>query len=245
MESEPADAPSGADKAAVDGTNGATARDARWLAIFEDRHGEGSYERLLEQLRQPCLTFAAIASQFGVTRERVRQWHAQLLPDAPSGHERQRLCGLHNQKRRLLAEPMFRSFYRHARPHFAAGRIELIKALDGYRSRSVRIDDRLVAIRDASGSATVRSRSKAVTYRLTRCRWAADFVYYRLGDSDYLFVPAHLVPEGGTMFSETPNSKYHRYRNTFEAFETASGFETTREAPAQTPQGKSREALNG
>ena len=205
---EPADSPAGP-----------RTIDARWLAVFEDRHGAGSYERLLSLLRQPCITFAAIGSQFGVTRERVRQWHARWLPEAPTGHERQRLCGLQNQKRRLLGEPMFRSFYQHARPHFEPGRIELIKALEGYRTRSVRIDDRLVAIRDARGSSMVRSRSKAVTYRLTRCRGAADFVYYRLNNSDFLFVPADLVPAGGTMFSEAPGSKYHKFRNTFAAFE--------------------------
>jgi hypothetical protein len=195
--------------------------DARWLAIFEDRHGSGSYERLLALFAQPCTTFAEIAGQFGVSRERVRQWYAQLLPGAPSGHERQRLCGLQNRKRRLLGDPVFRSFYRHARPHFAPGRIELVKAIDAYRTRSVRIDDRLVAIRDASGSAVLRSRSDVVTYRLTRCRRPVDFVYYRLAAADFLFVPADIVPVGGTMFSEAPGSKYHRFRNTFSAFDVA------------------------
>src|SRR5262245_57949942 len=89
--------------------------DPRWLALFEDRYGASAYERLLEDLRRPCLTFAAIARRFGVTRERVRQWQQQLLPDAPRGHERKRLCALHQRRRRLLEDPLVRTFIRHAR----------------------------------------------------------------------------------------------------------------------------------
>ena len=54
--------------------------DARWQTIFEDRYGADGLDRLLQVLRQPCVTFAAIAKQFGVTRECVRQWHLLLLP---------------------------------------------------------------------------------------------------------------------------------------------------------------------
>ena len=42
--------------------------DRRWIELFEDRYGEGSYARLLGQFRKPCVTFAEIAAQFGVTR---------------------------------------------------------------------------------------------------------------------------------------------------------------------------------
>ena len=54
-----------------------------WCTLFEERHGPGAYERLLDDLRQPCVTFATIAKRLGVTRERVRQWQMELLPDAP------------------------------------------------------------------------------------------------------------------------------------------------------------------
>jgi hypothetical protein len=100
--------------------------DGRWLAIFEDRYGTGAHERLLALFGRPCVTFAEIATRYGVTRERVRQWHLQLLPDAPRGHDRRRLCLVHNQKRLLLEDPLFRSFYQHARPHVEPGRIQLI-----------------------------------------------------------------------------------------------------------------------
>ena len=79
----------------------------RWRILFEERHGAGAYERLLAELGQPCVTFAAIAKRLGVTRERVRQWQLALLPDAPRGHERQRQCARWRHKRRLFADPLF------------------------------------------------------------------------------------------------------------------------------------------
>ena len=46
-----------------------------WMNLFEDRYGTGSYQRLMGMFDRPCVTFAEIAGQFGVSRERVRQWH--------------------------------------------------------------------------------------------------------------------------------------------------------------------------
>ena len=49
--------------------------DPRSTGLFEDRYGLGARDRLLSPLQQPCITFAEIADQFGVTRECVGQWH--------------------------------------------------------------------------------------------------------------------------------------------------------------------------
>jgi hypothetical protein len=190
---------------------------ARWLAIFQDRYGVGAHEKLLELFQQPCMTFADIAVRFGVTRERVRQWYVRLVPDGPSGHERQRRCGAHNRKRELLEDALFRSFYDHARPHFERGRIELIKSSERYRMRAVRIDQRTVAIRDASRSAGARRHSGTPVYTLGRSSRSADFVYYRLTADDYLFLPAAELPRGGTTFSDLPTSRYRVFKNTFDA----------------------------
>jgi hypothetical protein len=197
--------------------------DARWLAIFEDRHGAGSYDQLIELFQQPCVTFARIAHRFGVTRERVRQWHLRLWPDAPRGHERQRLCGLYHQKRRLLAEPLFRSFYQHARPHLEPGRIALIKSNDVYRTRAVRIDERTVAIREARGLATSRSGSGGAAYSLPRYRGPADFIYYRLTADDYLFLPTRELAAARATFLDRPTSRYQTFKNTFDALHADAG----------------------
>jgi hypothetical protein len=183
------------------------------LAIFEDRHGPGAYEQLIADLGQPCVTFAAIATRLGVTRERVRQWQLLLLPEAPRGHERQRLCASYRRKRRLLEDPLFRAFYKHAQSHIERGRIELIKASDGYRRRSVRIDRWTVALRQARQSPT----SSDSAYLLAGYRGAAHFLYYRLTADDYLLLPARELPTAGTLFADRPESRYHMFKNTFEA----------------------------
>jgi hypothetical protein len=54
--------------------------DRPWVDLFEDRYGVGSFARLMTHLNTPCTSFADIAALFGVTRERVRQWHLTLLP---------------------------------------------------------------------------------------------------------------------------------------------------------------------
>jgi hypothetical protein len=197
--------------------------DCRWLAIFEDRHGPDACKRLIAELRQPCVTFAEIGKRLGVTRERVRQWQIVLLPEAPRGHERRRLCAISRWRRRLLEDRLFRDFYRHARPYVNPGQIELIKATDGYRTRSIRIGRRIVMLKDAlelkdaHGSARARLRSSARTYLLASYRGTADVLYYQLTPDDYLLLPARVLPGAGTTFVDQPGSRYHVFKNTFEA----------------------------
>lgn len=88
----------------------------RRVTSFNDRYGAGAHERLLSRLAHPCTTFAQIAKEFGVTRERVRQWQLLWLPDAPRGRERRRQCGFFRKRRLLLEEPLFKAFYRKIRP---------------------------------------------------------------------------------------------------------------------------------
>jgi hypothetical protein len=180
----------------------------RRQAIFEDRYGAGSQDRLLSLLGQPCVSFAAIASEFGVTRERVRQWQLELLPSAPKGRERRRLCAVHQQRRRLFEDPLFRTFHRQARRHFGPGRIHPITSGAGYLRRLIQIDGRIVALRDAG-------------IERPRYRGRADFVYFRLAGDEFLFVPAAVhLPAGVDRHAEISR----HFRNTFTAFDAqASG----------------------
>jgi hypothetical protein len=187
-----------------------------WLTIFEDRYGPGSYERLLASFNRPCVTYAEIAERYGVTRERVRQWHLQLLPGAPRGHQRKRLCLVYNQKRRLLEDPLFRSFYQHARPHFPPGGIELIPTRDGFRRRMVRLAGSTVAIKTARRQSAASGPGRPA-YTLTNCSRPVDFVYFRLTPDDYLLLPKAAIAER-TTFLDSPLSKYQRFKNTFGAF---------------------------
>jgi len=146
-------------------------------ATFDDRYGAGSYERLLRLLGHPCVPFAQIATSFGVTRERVRQWQCEWFPDAPTGLQRRRLCASYQEKKRLMLDPLFRQFHRHARASFGAERIRPVRSRRGYRRREVRIDDFVVALRDA-------------TTRPPRYRGRADFIYFRLVNDEFLVVAA-------------------------------------------------------
>jgi hypothetical protein len=193
---------------------GGASVDYERVSVFEDRYGVGAREQLRDLFAQPCVTFAEIAVRFGVTRERVRQWHLLLEPTAPRGHRRQRLCRVYRQKKRLLEDPLFRSFYRHVRPHLPPRRIHLMGARDGFRTRAVRLDDRTVAIRRA---APLRHVDGPAAFRLHKYAGSADLIYYSLEGEGYLFLPRTELPAGGTIFFDVPTSKYRRFKNTFQA----------------------------
>lgn len=188
----------------------------RSLRLFEDRYGAGAHARLITLLAQPCLTFAQIGHQFGVSRERVRQWQLEFLPDAPRGHQRRRLCLVQQQRRKLLEDPLFRSFYRHARSEFDVRDLVPIDARNGFRKRAVRLNGYVIAIKSATPIPR-SSASAGPSYVLTGSVAAVDFIYYRLTDADYLVVPRALVPPAGTSFQDTTLSRCYPYRNSFAA----------------------------
>ena len=175
----------------------ATALDDAWRILFEDRYGAGSVERLMAMLERPCVTFARIASEFGVTRECVRLWHQRFVPDAPRGQQRQQLCREHQMKRSLLEDALFLRFYRHVRSSVPQHRVTLIPSRDGFRKRTVSIDGRTIALR--------RARRSSGSTRLGR--WVCQDTRQRSGQcgsrllrafSGGLLARAASVPSGGT-----------------------------------------------
>jgi hypothetical protein len=193
--------------------------------IFEDRYGTDARTRLAALFRQPCVTFAQIAHEFGVSRERVRQWHLEILPGAPRGRERRRLCGLAHHRQQLLSDPLFRAFHRHARPSFSRERLQLIPSVDGFRKRMVALDAAVVALKTARRTPGPARDGSGGSYFVAGYRGSAAFVYCRLTDADFLFMPVSALPAGGTTFVDTDTSKYHVFKNTFAALTAA--------APAQ------------
>jgi hypothetical protein len=190
-----------------------------WRGFFEDRYGRGAYERLLSDLGQPCTTFAAIAKRLGVTRERVRQWQMMLLPDAPRGLERRRLCAALHQKARVHRDPLFRDFCRHARVYLAVRAVDVVQGSAGYRRRMARIGSRTVALRSARPVPDVSQASPAPEYRLAAYRGDAEYVYYRLTRTEYLLMPAHHLRSREVRFVDTSASRYFPFKNTFAAIE--------------------------
>jgi hypothetical protein len=190
------------------------ALDPRSSGLFEDRYGRDAHTRLLGLLQQPCVTFAEIAHQFGVTRECVRQWHQRLLPDAPTGHERQRLCRQYQRKRELFKDELFAGFYRRLRAQMPSKRIGLIPARDGFRRRAVRLDDRVIALKRARLQVADES---AAAYRLVNGIGSADFVYYELNATDYLVLPREVLAAHSGTFVDVDGSTDRAYKNTFSA----------------------------
>lgn len=184
------------------------------MDLFEDRYGEGARARLIALLRQPCVSFAEIADQFGVTRECVRQWHQRLLPDAPTGHQRQRLCRQYQRKRDLFKDELFAGFYRRFRAQVPARRIGLIPARDGFRRRAVRLDRHVIALKRARASV---APPEGASYRLVNGVGDADFVYYELNERDYLFLPRPVLSDGTATFVDAAGAAYHQFKNTFGA----------------------------
>ena len=191
-----------------------TTREAWSITLFDDRYGVGSQDRLLTMLRQPCHTFARIAQEFGVTRECVRQWHKRLLPDAPAGHERQRQCRQIRHRKRLSKDPLIIGFHRRIRAQLPHARLTLVPSHDGYRSRSVRLNDRLVGLTRA---AWLEPADAGAGFVLTYATWTVDYVYCELGDADFLFLPREALPRRTTRLDEA--ASLHLYRNTFRALE--------------------------
>jgi hypothetical protein len=192
-----------------------------WRDLFEDRYGAGSAERLMAMLERPCVTFARIGAEFGVTRECVRQWHQRLLPDAPRGHERQQLCREHQLKRRLLQDDLFVGFYRRLRSSVPGQRVTLIPSRAGYRKRTVRIDGHTVALRRARRQKFPSRDSGGIVYWLAAGEPDADFVYYELAGGEFLLVPRQILQARPATFVDTGYSTYQRFKNTLAALRAA------------------------
>jgi len=192
-----------------------SAAEVRRAALFAERYGPGSYERLLALLQRPCVTFAQIANRFSVTRERVRQWHVLLLPTAPSGRERRRQCALSRQRQRLLSDGLFSAFLRHARERAPGLRVEPVMTSSGFRTRLGRIDGRLVALRDASRIVTEKGDAQAASYRLVGYRGDAELVYFLLSAESFLVVPVKELSLYGATFVDDGMDRYKRFKNRF------------------------------
>ena len=106
------------------------------------------------------------------------------------------------------------AFYRRIRAQLPNIRLTLVPSHDGYRSRSVRVNDRLVGLTRAS---LLQPADAEAAFVLTYASWTVDYVYCELGDADFLFRPREALPRRTTRLDAT--GSLHVYRNTFSAFE--------------------------
>lgn len=187
----------------------------RRISRFDERYGPGAYLRLQAALANPDRSFADIAVEFGVTRERVRQWRNLWAPEIPTGRRRRLIAHQRARRRRALRSPLVRAFITHARPHLTLDRITLLPTRYGFRTQRIRVDGREVALRDVWAS-LARTSDAAVTCRLAGVRGAA-FVYVRLPADAYLLLPASALAAHGARFVDEPSHRFQRYVNTFRA----------------------------
>ncbi|MEQ1909709.1 MAG: hypothetical protein ABMA15_12855 [Vicinamibacterales bacterium] len=190
--------------------------DERRTRLFEERYGVGAFEELSRLFGQPCVTYAQIAQRFGVTRERVRQWHLSLSPDSPRGHERRRLCQAQQQRRRLLEDPVYRAFVRAARTQFPNASVQPVLSKTALRKRVVRFGQWVIALKRAGTARRRPGATDAVSYSLTGSRSSVDFFFFHLHDDAFVLVPASMVPRTGTTFLDSPTSKYRAFKNVFQ-----------------------------
>ena len=189
--------------------------DAGRRRLFEERYGSGAMQVLTNLFANPCVTYADIGKRFGVTRERVRQWHVSLSPDSPRGHERRRLCQAQQQRRRLLADPVYRAFVRVARAHFPQAGVQPIASRTGLLKRVVRFGTWTIALKRAGAARARYGEARTMSYSLTGSRAKVDFFFFQLPDDAYLLLPANLLPRRGTTFLDAVGSRYFTYKNVF------------------------------
>lgn len=186
-----------------------------WAAAFDRRYGEGAFARLCDRLEHPGHSFSRIAIDYGVTRERVRQWHRLLMPDAPTGRQRRRLWLRERSRRELFRDELFRAFYEHARRHLPAEAIRPIPTVDGYSRVRALVLQREVALRRATARPGRRDASQV--FRITTPAPPVRYVYVLVPGGTFFFLPRDILPRHGAAFRDTDASKYARYRNSFDA----------------------------
>ncbi len=125
--------------------------------------------------------------------------------------------------KKLFENYLFLSFYEIASSYFPEADIHPIPAHDfnghGFSRRSVRIHNRKILIKKATKWHDKTDHNNSV-YAINTSPSNVDFVFYLLDNRDFLFVPTPDLPQSGTNFTDSERSKYHRFRNNFDALKT-------------------------
>ncbi|MBI4170191.1 MAG: helix-turn-helix domain-containing protein [Candidatus Aenigmarchaeota archaeon] len=186
-----------------------------WARRFDERYGEGAYERLLKDFQIPCIDYQETADKHGVEREAVRKWHDRILPEgAKTGHERRHVCAIGRWKKELFENELFSAFYRDARKFFQPEDIETILTSGSFRTRAVKLKGKIVALRRGTEVPSLDSHRK--TYHLRVPQEQADYAYYLLRKG-FLFVPRNEMPQTMATFVDNKTWKYYRFRDNFDA----------------------------
>jgi len=186
--------------------------------LWDDRYGVGSFQRMLSLLERPCVSFARVASEFGVSRERVRQWQLQYRPGAPTGQQRRQLCRELKARRRMFSDDVFAVFHRHVTAQVVDVRLGLLESAKGFRARAVRLNRRVVALCDGRQLSNPAMGRPQDVWLLNAPD--AEFFFVLLDGDQFLFLPrpvavASLRGRG----LESHDAFLLRYRDTFDGLD--------------------------
>ncbi len=201
--------------------NAETQKEAR-RRRFDSKYGKGSYEKLLELPKQSCVSYQQAAQEIGVSRERARQLHDKIYPErAKTGHQRKHVCAIARYKKELFEEKLFRKFYRAARRYFSPESIEPVPRQSGgkFSKRIVKLNGKTVLLRQIIRTRSVEKtlKSRHHIYRLWQTPRDTDYQFYHISGADFLFMPSTASPHKMTSFTDIERSKYHRFKNNFDA----------------------------
>ena len=81
----------------------------------------------------------------------------------------------------------------------------------------MRLGDRVIALKAATRRDGRDESSGGAAYVLSPSAEPVDFVYYRLSEDDFLFVPRQAIPPAGVTFVDALPPQYREFRNSFTA----------------------------
>lgn len=179
---------------------------------FEDKHGEGSLDRMRAMLANPCWTYQAIGERFGRSREWARQVARKMLPDPSLRLGRDRIK--ERTSLRVLANVRYSEHvlraWREAKSHRLKVKEVQVPGQSRAYSRRLEINGKLcdVLFRRKPNS----FNSPSLLYFNFRITTKFPFHLLMIGDGDVYVVPNRFVPKDGyrtVYISARPSSGYH------------------------------------
>ena len=180
----------------------------------------------MAMLEQPCVTFARIAAEFGVTRECVRLWHQRSAARRASWASATAVVPRASDEaaaaRRCAVPPLLSpcAIVGAATPRHADSLARRIPQAHRVVSMAARSRSGVRA-----GAGARLALVAEVVYTLANAPASVDLVYYELSVEDYLLVPRACLSAGPVTYVDTDASTYQRFKNTLAALSLRSSLQ--------------------
>ncbi len=192
----------------------------------ESRNGSNGLVTTLNRELNNLFSSYPRLGEYGVTKEYVSRLYRTMHPEQPKKMDmktrrriRNSTDGLLSLLHRLFDSDLFKAFYRCTTSHLSENDINFIAhsnfARDGFRNHIVKLRDKRVLLRKASKWTEPKITFNDV-YSLDTKVYDAEYVWYWLGNDNFLFIPASELPGRNTTYVESNNSKYSYFKNNFD-----------------------------